>query len=193
MRNLSIIATQVLGIEGTLSLAEMSREELGELLAVLQKREREIRDREHIPLDLLALANRRTSKVRSFLNEEFPVRIWGLEPHEFCKDHLLLEHAQLHMIVGALARGRDLSSYVTAGHIDLRSLASRHAIVVSEMNRRGLRHRTALSIPDSLKYGDVESPEIDVERSKAELSKLCINCAMFIRNPRQRKGALYYV
>lgn len=191
MKNLIHLSTQILRIEGTLNLAEMSRKELGDLLEILECREKELRERELIPLDLLESASRRTSKVRTFLNEEYTLRLWGLEPWAFCREHLEMEHATIHMINGALRRGRDLTSFAEAGEIDLRNLQQRHWDLVVEFDRRGIKHDTALFLAPDARLSP-PGQGLDLDRSRRELSKICVKCAMFIKKPRKRKGRDYY-
>lgn len=164
----------ILGIEGSLTLAPMSREGLERLYAALAEREREIQDREPIPLDLLQIANRRTAKVRAFLHEQFPVRMWMVDPKRLCEKHLLGEHCELHMLVGSIARGRDLANdrLIPKGWIDTRRIQDRHDALAGEMERRKIRHDSPLHYVDELGLGDV-----DERKAKQDLFHHCRDCA----------------
>jgi hypothetical protein len=60
-----------------------------------------------------------------------------------CRRHLLGEHVETHMMVGALLRGKNLEGFYD-GLIDTRLIRVRHDTVAAEMLRRGYRHDSPL-------------------------------------------------
>lgn len=67
------------------------------------------------------------------------MRMWGTDVTKMCNPHLLGEHRELHMIVGALrSKKMTLWGHLRAGLIDVRLIAPRHEEIVQEFRRRGL-------------------------------------------------------
>lgn len=100
------------------------------------------------------------------------MRIWMVEPKLMCRNHLLGEHHEIHMVSGSLQKGKNLSGYLH-GLVVPTLLHSRHDDLVSEMANRGYKHNS------SLNGVDISLPEalaIDVEANVVELSKRCSKC-----------------
>jgi hypothetical protein len=75
------------------------------------------------------------------------VRVWDVPPEELCRAHLLGEHRELHAIWTILTQ--DKKGY--RNHPETKrwvgkqsALFARHEALVSEMTRRGHRHRSDL-------------------------------------------------
>jgi hypothetical protein len=77
------------------------------------------------------------------------LRIWDIEPQKLCRNHLLGEHRELHAIWSILTNGKkgySMHPETLRWKGKLKSLYLRHDLLVSEMQKRGYRHRTSLSL-----------------------------------------------
>jgi uncharacterized protein with PIN domain len=90
-----------------------------------------------------------------------------------CRSHLLGEHAEVHMFVGALCRRQSVEGYLKKGLLEVHSLFTRHEELVEEMKRRGYRHRSDLD--EKWRYTEV-SGSIDRKKSFEELVNRCPRC-----------------
>ena len=98
------------------------------------------------------------------------MRMWNVTPSIMCRQHLLGEHAETHMFVGAIKRGTSLFGYTSANLFDKATLKERHEALVKEMESRGMLHMSPLE--------DVEGPStpIDKNLSLEDLLGRCKNC-----------------
>jgi uncharacterized Fe-S radical SAM superfamily protein PflX len=101
------------------------------------------------------------------------MRMWMVDPRVMCRQHLLGEHVEIHMYVGALSRGQSVKGYLQKGLLEVHSLYDRHDEIVEEMKRRGYKHCSDLDE----KWRSVErSGSIDRKKSLEELVKRCSRC-----------------
>ena len=70
--------------------------------------------------------------------------MWMVDPSIMCKDHLLGEHREIHMIVGYLKSKKHLKDYAYHGLVQVSALQSRHEQLVKEMEIRLYKHNTPL-------------------------------------------------
>lgn len=77
------------------------------------------------------------------------MRIWDLPPEKLCRNHLLGEHSELHALWSILTEGKK----GFANHPEtarwkgkLKALHLRHEGLVEEMQKRGYKHRSPLSV-----------------------------------------------
>lgn len=99
--------------------------------------------------------------------------MWNIDPAVMCNRHLLGEHAELHMMVGAIRKGRSIAGHVARGQVDPRAIALRHALVVDEMKERGFRHSSPLG---RFRMPKVEGCGISSLACFNELARRCSNC-----------------
>jgi len=99
--------------------------------------------------------------------------MWLVNPRMMCRQHLLGEHLECHMFVGAIRTGRSLAGYIEKGLLDGERLKERHANLATEMYRRGYKHNSPL--PYFVPAPDLNG-RIDVRESEAELRRRCPNC-----------------
>ena len=102
------------------------------------------------------------------------MRMWGVPPQSLCRKHLLGEHVELHMFVGAINKNKSLSGFIEKNLVDILQIASRHTILVDEMARRGYNHQSELP---EFEYEPEEKGTVDVEANLNELSRRCPDCA----------------
>lgn len=96
-----------------------------------------------------------------------------VNPKLMCRQHLLGEHVELHMLVGCIKRGFSIRGYTDAGLVDPNKINRRHAKLAVEMKRRGYNHNSRLPkfiLPFPIKG------EVDVKKNLKELYKRCTNC-----------------
>lgn len=72
------------------------------------------------------------------------MRMWLVDPGLLCRNHLLGEHKEVHMLAGCVRRGKTLGRYITDGLVDPTRLDERHEQLVEEMARRGYNHQSPL-------------------------------------------------
>jgi hypothetical protein len=75
------------------------------------------------------------------------VRIWDVEPHHLCRQHLLGEHRELHGLWNILVHGKTGYSRhpeTLRWQGRLSALYVRHEALVAEMSRRGYAHNSPL-------------------------------------------------
>jgi hypothetical protein len=73
------------------------------------------------------------------------MRMWMTNPKLMCRKHLLGEHLELHMFVGALKKKKNLYGYLNNNLFEPLSILSRHNSLVKEMRRRGYNHKTPMN------------------------------------------------
>jgi hypothetical protein len=113
------------------------------------------------------------------------MRMWNINPKLMCRQHLLGEHNELHMIVGCMKHDKKLDGYIKNNLIDIHKIYSRHEQLANEMIMRGYKHNSQLNEKeiDSLirKYldnnynGKIES-FVNYINSFNDLKKRCKEC-----------------
>lgn len=101
------------------------------------------------------------------------MRMWQVDPRVLCTKHLLGEHVETHMFVGAMRKGTSMRGFIDNGLLDGASLADRHEDLVSEMTRRGMKHKSPLpQVPEEHCF----SSPIDTAANLLELARRCPDC-----------------
>ena len=95
--------------------------------------------------------------------------MWMVPPKILCRKHLLGEHVELHMLVGSIRRGKNLTGFRNL--VETKSITERHAELTEEMYRRCYTHRTPMVYDDKLNFGSVNRDE-----SFRELQNRCEDC-----------------
>ena len=99
------------------------------------------------------------------------MRMWRVDPQLMCRQHLLGEHVELHIMVGTLRAGKRMDGYYTKGLVDVRLILGRHGQLVREMEARGMAHRSSLP-----PFPDVRAGAVDAAASAVELARRCPAC-----------------
>lgn len=99
--------------------------------------------------------------------------MWMVNPRVMCRQHLLGEHVEIHMYVGAISRGQSMSGYLQKGLLEVHSLYDRHEEIAEEMKRRGYKHCSDL---DEKWRSAERSGAIDKKKNLEELLKRCPRC-----------------
>ena len=104
------------------------------------------------------------------------MRQWLVNPKYLCRKHLMGEHVESHMFIGAINKGTSLAGFVNGGLVDVSKLHSRHEELVEEMKDRGYNHNSPLPAVK------VEIPQnyyiscVDVEANIQDLKTRCPDC-----------------
>jgi hypothetical protein len=101
------------------------------------------------------------------------MRMWMVDPRVMCRSHLLGEHAEIHMFIGAISRRQSVDGYLKKGLLEVHSLFARHEELVEEMKRRGYRHCSDLD--EKWRYME-RLGSIDREKNVEELVNRCSRC-----------------
>ena len=99
------------------------------------------------------------------------MRMWMVDTGTMCRNHLLGEHVECHMFVGAVKRGKNIQGYLDKGLLEIHNLKKRHDQLAAEMQKRGYRHNSPIEFSCEQKSG-----EIDPEQSAALLYGRCREC-----------------
>jgi hypothetical protein len=98
--------------------------------------------------------------------------MWLINPTMMCRNHLLGEHLELHMLESYLKNGKNIRGYIEKGLIDPSVLKKRHEELVKEMKRRGYNHSSQISgLPELLVKGN-----INTSANLVELFSRCQKC-----------------
>ena len=73
------------------------------------------------------------------------MRMWNLNPKQMCDKHLLGEHLEMHMFVGAIKKGKSIKGFITTGLVRVYEIQNRHDQLANEMIGRGMNHKAPLS------------------------------------------------
>ena len=99
------------------------------------------------------------------------MRMWLVDTAGMCRQHLLGEHVELHMLVGTLKRDKSIQGFIDGGLIDTSKINERHSELVTEMTFRGYKHKSPLDFVHDDPVGDV-----DVESNLEDLHARCKDC-----------------
>jgi hypothetical protein len=97
--------------------------------------------------------------------------MWMVDPSLMCRQHLLGEHKELHMLVGTLLKGISVAGYINGGLAEIHSIKKRHQQLVKEMTARGYSHQSPLK-----EFASYQAGKVDVNLSNRELIKRCRHC-----------------
>jgi hypothetical protein len=99
------------------------------------------------------------------------MRMWNVDPKLMCRKHLLGEHVECHMMVGAILKKHSISGFIRNGLIEVHNIEKRHKELVLEMTRRGYNHRSELPGFKPWIEGTVNS-----STNVIELARRCPEC-----------------
>jgi hypothetical protein len=89
-----------------------------------------------------------------------------------CNQHLLGEHVELHMMVGAIRKNKNLAGYLENNLMEPDSIESRHTELVTEMTKRGMKHKSPLSFTNDF----LPTVKVDTSASLNDLLERCTEC-----------------
>lgn len=108
------------------------------------------------------------------------MRMWMVNPRGMCRQHLLGEHVEIHMFLGAMNKGYRMDGYAEKGLLEVPAIPWRHLSLVHEMLVRGYNHRSPL--PDYMTKvlqnlpEDIRRAVVPREEAYQELVGRCSKC-----------------
>jgi hypothetical protein len=99
------------------------------------------------------------------------MRMWNIDPKLMCNKHILGEHLEMHMFIGSINKGKSITGFIETGLVEVGNIKIRHDELVSEMESRGVKHRTRIIDVNLNPQGKVNSV-----MNKKILSDRCSNC-----------------
>lgn len=105
------------------------------------------------------------------------MRMWMINPKFLCRYHLLGEHKELHMLVGALNKGKNLKGYFDKNQIAIHYIIPRHEELVKEFIRRGYNHKSPLP-----EFNVYIKGKIDLLYNLQDLQNRCSTCQKLQKN-----------
>jgi len=99
------------------------------------------------------------------------MRMWNVSPKIMCRKHLLGEHVEMHMAIGALKNKISLNGYIDSGLIEVHNIVKRHDKLADEMAYRGYNHKSPL-VYDGLYVAG----KVDINKSYSDLFSRCAEC-----------------
>lgn len=110
-------------------------------------------------------------------------RMWGVEVELMCREHLMGEHNEMHMLVGSIRKhphGEAIAQgHAEKGQIDTSLIQERHDALAEEMEARGYDHDSSMEYDDSLGIGEVDAerdPSLEASNIRDELADRCPEC-----------------
>ncbi len=86
------------------------------------------------------------------------MRMWMVDPKVLCRNHLLGEHLELHILVSKINERRKIEGFIEHGLVDPALATMRHEELAGEMKRRGYHHTSPLAkITGKMVRGKVDS------------------------------------
>jgi hypothetical protein len=105
------------------------------------------------------------------------MRIWGVPVRCMCDKHLLGEHVEMHMFKAVIEAGKKVDGYIRDKLLDTDRVVERHAMLVSQMTVRGMRHQSPMNIVH-YPEGFVHRTSVVQNESEMELARRCPDCRM---------------
>lgn len=103
------------------------------------------------------------------------MRMWMVDPAIMCRQHLLGEHVECHMILSTLRAGKSISGYIKNNCVEPHSIKIRHDQLFMEMKNRGYNHQSEMI----LLFGEpFIFPDVKIDRDQAKnlLFGRCESC-----------------
>jgi len=110
------------------------------------------------------------------------MRMWKVPPKYLCRQHLLGEHAEMHMYASAIRLKRSIRGHIEKGQVETHNIKSRHDALAKEMLKRGYKHNSPLNFQTKRREGKVSSKE-----STRALKKRCRECRARIARLSQKR------
>ena len=104
------------------------------------------------------------------------MRMWMVPTKYMCRKHLLGEHVEIHMFLGSLLKGTDLTGYVDNNLLEFSALQKRHDQIAAELHLRGYRHASPILVPEFEVSDYVANSKVNVAMSCEDLFKRCSLC-----------------
>lgn len=120
------------------------------------------------------------------------MRQWLVNPKIMCRNHLLGEHLEVHMFIGAILEGKKVKGFLDNNLLEPLSLFDRHEKLVKEMIRRGYNHKSPIDVEVFASIKKILPEEYlskKIDRSKS-LQELISRCNVCKENYEKQKGEI---
>jgi hypothetical protein len=104
------------------------------------------------------------------------MRMWMLPAGGMCRNHLLGEHRELHMLIGSIRKGISLEGYVLNGLVDPGMIYKRHEELCDELAARRYLHKSPITPEDLRLLEGLKSNPIPLRASYHSLFRRCATC-----------------
>jgi hypothetical protein len=101
------------------------------------------------------------------------MRMWNIDPAQMCQKHLLGEHVEMHMFVGAIYRNKFITGYINSCLVEVHNIEKRHNELAIEMTKRGFSHKSPIDWDDA--KSKIEG-KVDIAKSQRDLCFRCLPC-----------------
>ena len=96
-----------------------------------------------------------------------------VDPKIMCRNHLLGEHAEIHLFVWNIDQNHSVKGYIAKGLLETHNLHSRHEELAQELRSRGYQHNSELDAKWKLAK---KAGSIDKAKNLKELVHRCAKC-----------------
>ena len=104
------------------------------------------------------------------------MRMWMVNPSKLCRQHLLGEHSEIHMLLGSMNKGRSIQGFLDNHLVEPVHVTARHNALVGEMESRGYHHGSPVGLVKINAEYFKGSPYVNPQQSLRELRKRCGEC-----------------
>jgi hypothetical protein len=122
--------------------------------------------------------------------------MWLCDPRILCRKHLLGEHVEMHMFLGAVKKGKKIDGFLKNNLFEPRALFKRHDDLKDEMIERGYNHKSDFYLTECMCVLDLPAEkqfwEIDKERALRDLLDRCPECRQRWERINQQKSSLKF-
>lgn len=112
------------------------------------------------------------------------MRMWLVEPMLMCRKHLLGEHLEMHMFLGALKKKKKLDGFIKNNLFEPKLLFQRHMELAGEMIYRGYNHKSPIKEQECFEISYLpehyQNWKIEREAALDDLMGRCEECRRYI-------------
>ena len=103
--------------------------------------------------------------------------MWMVKPELMCNKHLIGEHGELHKFLNSWKKKFSIDGRIKGNAIEPLSYKNRHDVLVEEMIRRDMNHKSPLKQPN-FNYLPIKQInfKVNVNKNYKELVSRCNNC-----------------
>lgn len=91
-----------------------------------------------------------------------------VHPSLLCNKHLLGEHVEHHMFIGTIRKGISINGYILNGLVEPDQIVARHDVLATEMEKRGMNHKTPIQTEDLIMMRDYNIKHPTIQRVNAD-------------------------
>lgn len=102
-----------------------------------------------------------------------------VDPRLLCRQHLLGEHNEIHMLAGCILHGKSIDGYIEKELVFPELMVKRHDTLVREMWNRGYAHKSRMpDIPHTLMKEEynLELTKAIIHSNMKDLAERCTKC-----------------